>query len=95
MYRIIGFKLFVDMFVFDPIYLAFFFTATNTLERKSWDHIKHKLKEELATTYLIDVLVWLPIQFLNFRYIPTSYQALVVQTCNIGWNAFLSFVQHR
>lgn len=94
-YRIISFKIIADILLFDPLYLSFFFVTTNALERNSWNHTKEKIKKEFQMTYFIDILVWLPIQLFNFRYIPVSYQALIVQSCNIGWNAFLSFVQHR
>lgn len=94
-WKIIGFKLGMDTFVFDPLYLSLFFTVTSAMEGHGPGYIQKKLREELGTTWLIDVAVWSPIQTFNFRYVPVLYQALVVQSCNIGWNAYLSFVQHR
>ena len=94
MWKIIGFKLFADCFIFDPLYLSLFFSATGAMEGKGLGEIKGKLERDLLPTYIIDVAVWAPIQTLNFRYIPVPYQSLVVQACNIGWNAYLSFVQH-
>lgn len=93
-WKIIGFKLFADCALFDPAYLSLFFTATSAMEGKSLGDIWLKLKQDLGKTYLIDVAVWFPIQTVNFRWIPVPYQPIVVQTCNIGWNAYLSFVQH-
>lgn len=93
-WKIIGFKLFADCALFDPAYLGLFFTATNALEGKSLGEIKAKLQADLLPTYIIDVAVWFPIQTVNFRFVPVTYQPLVVQSCNIGWNAYLSFVQH-
>lgn len=94
-WKIIGYKLVMDTLVFDPIYLTLFFTATSTMEGKSFSGTVLKLREELGRTWLIDVAIWTPIQAANFRFVPVLYQALVVQSCNVGWNAFLSFVQHR
>jgi hypothetical protein len=93
-WKIIGFKLFADCALFDPAYLALFFTTTGSLEGKSPREIWHKLRIDLLPTYIVDVAVWFPIQTINFRYVPVTYQPLVVQSCNIGWNAYLSFVQH-
>lgn len=93
-WKIIGFKLFADCALFDPAYLSLFFTATSAMEGKSLSDIWLKLKQDLGKTYLIDVAVWFPIQTVNFRFIPVPYQPIVVQSCNIGWNAYLSFVQH-
>lgn len=94
-WEIIGFKLAADCFLFDPAYLALFFTATNALEGQSPAQISEKLKADLLPTYLVDIAVWLPIQTINFRWVPVVYQALFVQSCNVGWNAYLSFVQHN
>ena len=94
-WEIIGFKLAADCFLFDPAYLALFFTATNAMEGRPPSEIISKLRTDLLPTYLVDIAVWLPIQTVNFRWIPVVYQALFVQSCNIGWNAYLSFVQHR
>jgi len=93
-WKIIGFKLLADTFIFDPIYLSIFFTATSLMEGRSNSEIIRKLKEDLLHTYLVDIAVWTPIQTINFRWVPVIYQPLVVQFCNIGWNAYLSFVQH-
>jgi hypothetical protein len=94
-WEIIGFKLAADCFLFDPAYLALFFTTTNAMEGRGPGEIATKLKTDLLPTYLVDIAVWLPIQTINFRWVPVVYQALFVQSCNIGWNAYLSFVQHR
>ena len=93
-WQMIGYKLLADCFIFDPAYLTLFFTATSAMEGYNAGEIKQKLRKEFLMTYAIDVAVWAPIQTLNFRYVPVLYQALVVQGCNIGWNAYLSFVQH-
>ena len=34
-------------------------------------------------------------QFVNFRFVPIHLQAFVVNCGCIGWNAFLSYVQHH
>lgn len=94
-WRMIGFKLLADTIIFDPAYLALFFTATTLLEGGRWSEVRGKLREELMHTWAVDVAVWLPIQTANFRLIPVMYQPLIVQSCNIGWNAYLSYVQHR
>lgn len=94
-WEIIGFKLAADCFLFDPAYLVLFFSTTNAMEGRTLGEIGAKLRADLPTTYLVDVAVWLPIQTVNFRWVPVVYQALFVQSCNIGWNAYLSFVQHH
>lgn len=94
LWQIIGTKLAMDCFLFDPFYLTLFFTANGAMQGSSWPQIWQKLKADLPHTYAVDVAVWAPIQTINFRWIPVAYQALAVQACNIGWNAYLSYVQH-
>lgn len=94
-WQIIGFKMFADVCLFDPLYLSLFFTATNVIEGQDGPHILEKLKKEFGSTYLADIVVWSPIQIINFRFIPVIYQPLLVQSVNVGWNAYLSFVQHK
>lgn len=93
-WKIIGFKLAADTLIFDPLYLSLFFTMTSRMEGRSAREIGEKLRTDLLPTWLIDMAVWMPIQTINFRWVPVIYQALVVQSCNIGWNAYLSYVQH-
>lgn len=94
-WKIIGFKLAADTLLFDPVYLSLFFTATGYMEGKRWPEISEKLKKDLLPTYLIDIFLWAPVQTANFRFVPVAYQALIVQSCNVAWNAYLSYVQHR
>ena len=85
----------MDTFVFDPLYLTMFFATTSVMENRPVGEIGKKLREDLLATWIVDIAVWTPIQTMNFRWVPVLYQALVVQSCNIGWNAYLSFVQHH
>lgn len=95
MWKITIFKTVLDVIIFDPFYLSFFFCVTGKMENKSLSDIKRKLEDELTTTFLADVAVWLPIQLANFRYVSVIYQPLVVQCINLFWNTFLSWVQHK
>lgn len=94
-WKIIGFKLVADTVFFDPIYLSLFFTTTGLMEGRKAPEIIQKLKTDLLPTYLIDIFLWAPVQTANFRFVPVAYQALIVQSCNVFWNAYLSYVQHK
>lgn len=94
-WQIITFKLLTDAFIFDPLYLLIFFSTTNLIEGKNITEVVNEIKAKLFKTYLIDITVWTPVQYLNFRYIPVLYQALVVQFGNLFWNSYLSYTQHK
>ncbi|KAJ3250770.1 hypothetical protein HDU77_006385 [Chytriomyces hyalinus] len=88
-------KVAADNFIFEPPYLSLFFLSTHTMSgtplRESVEH----LKADFWPTYVTDVLVWTPIQFINFLFVPVHFQPQFVNAFNIGWNAFLSYVKHE
>jgi len=92
-WKIISFKLALD-FLFDPVFISLFFISNGILQNQSLSQLGVKLREDLLETWLMSAAVGIPIQTLNFRYIKVLWQPLVVQSCNIVWNAYLSFVQH-
>jgi hypothetical protein len=94
-WHIIWTKLLLDGFLFDPLYLTLFFTSNTFLEGKGWKEAKEKLMHEFSFTYLLDLAIWTPLQLINFRYVPVSYQALYVQSFTLFWNAYLSSVQYK
>jgi hypothetical protein len=53
------------------------------------------MKRDVLPTYWVDIQVWTPVQMVNFRYVPVSWQPVVVNVANVGWNAYLSYVQNR
>ncbi|RKP16554.1 hypothetical protein ROZALSC1DRAFT_17446 [Rozella allomycis CSF55] len=94
-WHIIITKAIVDATVFDPIYLSVFYLSSTLAERKSFKEAKEKLMHEFGFTYLVDISLWTPVQLANFRFVPVPFQALVVQSVNLFWNAFLSYTQHE
>jgi hypothetical protein len=88
-------KVAADMIIFDPPYLGLFFSYSTLMTDGKVDGIKSRLSHEFTNTYLADILIWTPIQLLNFRYLPVLYQPILVNGVNVFWNAYLSFVQNR
>eukprot|EP01133_Synstelium_polycarpum_P004342 gene4342-5070_t len=48
----------LDQLICAPIFDAFFFMGMGTLEGKSWQQIKDKLRQDWLKTYLVDCAVW-------------------------------------
>ncbi|TPX59829.1 hypothetical protein PhCBS80983_g02213 [Powellomyces hirtus] len=88
-------KVLADMLIFDPPFLCFFFLSTHMLSGLSFESGVEQMKRDVLPTYAIDIAVWSPIQLANFRWVPVLYQPVVVNSVNVGWNAYLSFVKHR
>lgn len=94
-WRIAGMKLFADMIIFDIPFLSLFFISTKLAEGYNLEACISNLKKDLIPTYLVDLCVWTPVQLVNFRMIPVLFQPVVVNCVNLGWNCYLSSVQHN
>ena len=63
--------------------------------RKIWDQTWSHMKEVYWQTFLADCVVWPPLQFFNFTFVPLRYQVLYVNVANLGWNTFLSVMANK
>ena len=84
-------KTVLDQFVFCPPELAFFFSLTTLMEGGWIREIKQRLSQDFVATFYVDIIVWVPLQLINFMFIPPSFQAVFVHTGNLGWNAYLRY----
>ena len=57
-----------------------------------WDETVAHTKAVYVTTFIVDCIVWPPLQLINFTFVPLRYQVLYVNGCNLGWNCFLSIM---
>lgn len=64
------------------------------LKGDSPSDIKKLVEDEYVTTFAIDTAVWPIAQAINFRYVPSRFQALYVNFISIGWAGFLSLVSN-
>jgi len=87
-------KVLADQAVFAPPFYASFFYIMPLLEGKSHQQRVENVKQNFVTTILVDLSVWPTIQAVNFRYVPGDHRVLFVSAVSIGWNAFLSKMQH-
>ena len=83
-------KVLADQLVFSSGYTLFLITATGFMTGKDMVAIAHIIQSSFWKIYLIDCLIWPPLQFINFTYIKKEYQPIYVNVLNIFWNTFLS-----
>ncbi|CCG80934.1 Protein sym-1 [Taphrina deformans PYCC 5710] len=85
----LAFHLLLDQGFFGPFNVAFFFVASGLLERKSPDQIRQKLDDCLVQTITSAWLVWVPFQFLGFRYLGINTRLAFGQIVAVFWNSFM------
>ncbi|KAJ6756556.1 PEROXISOMAL MEMBRANE PROTEIN 2 PXMP2 MPV17 [Salix purpurea] len=66
-------RLLVDQFVFSPIFIGVFLSTLVTLEGRP-SQVIPKLQQEWFSAVLANWQLWIPFQFLNFRFVPQQFQ---------------------
>lgn len=87
-------RLAADQLAFAPFFNALFISVLMTVEGKS-NQIIPKLQQDLIPTVQANWLLWVPAQFVNFRYVPQNLQVLFANMVALIWNTYLSFASHK
>ena len=88
-------KVAIDQTIWNPIFGCMFFGYLNLMEGKSWQDYVNKLKADLKTAVMGSWAVWVPAHTINFAFVPPSQRLLYINTIQIGYNVFLSFLGNK
>ncbi|EPS58064.1 hypothetical protein M569_16752, partial [Genlisea aurea] len=88
------FRLLLDQFCFAPLFIGFFLSSLMTLEGKP-SQVVPKLQQEWFSSLVANWQLWIPFQFLNFRFVPQQFQVLVANFVALIWNVILSYKAHK
>ncbi|CAH1183128.1 unnamed protein product [Phaedon cochleariae] len=89
-YRVIK-KVATDQLCFVPCFHAVFITSINVLNGHDWAFTKEQLRLKYVDVVTSNYALWPAVQLVNFRFVPLSYQVLVVQCVAVFWNVYLSW----
>jgi len=85
-------KVILDICIFGPVHVTVYFTWMKVAKGASLDEVKSKLIDDFLPTLIADSVYWIPIQILNFRFVPVPLQLTVVNVACIFECAGLSFL---
>lgn len=88
-------KVVVDQVFWAPIFTAVFFAYLGFAERKTMDDIVTKIKNDTWTGVTASWKFWPFAHVINFALIPTSQRLLYINTLQVGYNVFLSFLGNK
>jgi protein Mpv17 len=88
-------KVAIDQTIWNPIFGLMFFGYLNAMEGKSFDQYTEKIKVDLKTAVMGSWAVWVPAHTINFAFVPPSQRLLYINTIQIGYNVFLSFLGNK
>ena len=85
-------KVVVEQFVYWGYFSnALYHFAMATFEGAPPSAAVDRVRDRLWPTMLAQWSFWIPVQYLNFRFIPVRHQLNVVLTTSVAWTAFLSW----
>uniref|UniRef100_A0A803LT87 Uncharacterized protein n=1 Tax=Chenopodium quinoa TaxID=63459 RepID=A0A803LT87_CHEQI len=87
-------RLILDQFIFAPIFIGTFLSTLITLEGRP-SQVAPKLKQEWVSSVIANWKLWIPFQFLNFRFVPQQFQVLASNFVAVIWNVILSYKAHK
>ncbi|XP_044736241.1 mpv17-like protein isoform X2 [Chrysoperla carnea] len=85
-------KLLLDQFVLTPPLLATFFIGMSILEGK--DDIFDEFNQKFFTTFQTSCLFWLPVQTMNFMFIPPHFRIVYIATSAFMWVNILCYIKN-
>mmetsp|Transcript_15637 Transcript_15637/g.20380 ORF Transcript_15637/g.20380 Transcript_15637/m.20380 type:complete len:189 (+) Transcript_15637:112-678(+) len=88
-------KVAIDQTLWNPIFGLLFFGYLNFTEGKSWAQYIDKLNADLKTAVMGSWTVWIPAHTINFRFVPPAQRLLYINSIQIFYNVFLSFLGNK
>ena len=88
-------RLAVDQTVFAASFIPIFMTSAMILEGNKLKDIPPAIKREWFPALLANWGLWIPGNFVNFRFVAPRLQVLFANVVALGWNSYLSWASHR
>ncbi|XP_055692260.1 mpv17-like protein [Lutzomyia longipalpis] len=91
--RILAPKLFLDQFVLTPVLLTTFFTGMSAMEGAEDKFAE--CRQKFLPTFVRSCLFWLPVQTLNFTFVPPAFRITYMGVCAFAWVNILCWVKRQ
>jgi len=86
----------LDNLVHSPLlYLPVFYVWTGMVSGATFMESLHTYKDQFLPCMSALLLVWMPIQTVNFGFVPRSYRVVFVCAGNLVWNSCLDYLHHN
>jgi protein Mpv17 len=86
----------LDNFVHVPfLYTPSFFLSTSVLQNKSIDSGLELMKEKYIPSLTACWAMWIPLQIINFAYIPKHMRPTVVNIGCLVWTVAIDYISHN
>lgn len=87
-------RMLADQFLFAPLFIPVIFGFMFSVEGRI-DQLEEHLRKNWWDTTLANWKLWIPAQFITFRFIPVNMQVNFVNLVALGWNTYVSWKGHQ
>ncbi|EJT52556.1 hypothetical protein A1Q1_03688 [Trichosporon asahii var. asahii CBS 2479] len=93
-FRTIATRVFLDQALWGPFVVGLFWSTNGILEGRSPADVYEKVKYAFLPVYSKSVMVFGPTAIISFTFVPLQHRLLVGQTVGLGWNTYISYLNH-
>jgi hypothetical protein len=79
----------LDQGAWAPVFIASMITLLTAIDGGD---VKAALKSDWASSVRANWVLWVPAQFVNFRYVAPQHQLLFANVAALVWNVWFSFL---
>lgn len=87
--HVVAGKLFLDQFLFAPVFTALYFLFDGLSDDQPPADIVAKLRRDLADVMRSNWAVWIPANFVSYYAVPLDLRVLFGSVIGVFWNAYL------
>ncbi|RWS16953.1 mpv17-like protein 2 [Dinothrombium tinctorium] len=87
-------KLLVELCL-SPAFFLESFIVIGLLEGKKFKQTLINFKDNFPLIFAVDCFIWIPLQAINFYFLPPQFRFLYVSSITLVYDIFFSFVLHR
>lgn len=82
-------QLAIDQVIWSPFFFVVYYVYMAMLNG-TWGELHDKLTKELVPVSIASAKVWVPVQFITFKWIPPQFRVLWGNIVALGWNVYFS-----
>uniref|UniRef100_A0A5S6QDT1 Mpv17-like protein n=1 Tax=Trichuris muris TaxID=70415 RepID=A0A5S6QDT1_TRIMR len=90
----VAIKVCLDEMIMAPNFCLSMLAMVNLLEGSSWEKFTSRLKNSFGIMYLADVVIYTPVQCINFYFLPTRYRTVFVYSASALYLCIASYALH-
>lgn len=85
----------IDITINSPVNILWFLAAAAYTEGKSTYEIKEEMKEKFLRIFTVDCFFWIPVSFVNFKYVSSKYRLLFLNVVSLVYDSIVCTIKNE